>query len=68
MGRTRTYTLKLRTQCRTCGELHETTCSLGHNTLCKRQNVKKCQDYRRPSVLEAAVQLATVAGIDLATL
>lgn len=72
MGRTRVDAPKVKNQCLTCGEwngdLHNKTCNQGISVICRRQSKKKCPFYRRPSVFEAARNLAESAGINMSTI
>lgn len=65
MGKTRVDMPKIRNQCYGCGERRGLQCYLGYSVLCKRQSTKPCSHYRRPSLIEAARELAQAAGIDL---
>lgn len=38
---------------------------LGHNAYCYRKSQKKCGDYQKVSITQAAKELADVAGIDI---
>ncbi|MSS91283.1 hypothetical protein FYJ45_24520 [Eisenbergiella tayi] len=68
MGRARVDMPKLRNQCRTCGERKGAECSFGFSVMCRRQSTKPCFNYRKPSVIEAANELAHAAGIDINSL
>ena len=58
-------TRKIKEQCRTCGEFQKKRCRLGHNAYCYRKSQKKCGDYQKVSITQAAKELADVAGIDI---
>lgn len=64
MAQTRNVTLKVKEQCRVCGEYDGMKCKKGLKCLCFRNSKRKCAKYRKPSVIEAAKELSAVAGVD----
>lgn len=67
MAQVRRLTRKIKEQCRTCGKFQKKSCDLGHKAYCYRQSSKKCKDYQRVSITQAAKELAEAAGIDINT-
>lgn len=65
MAQIKKLTRKIKEQCRTCGEFQKKRCRLGHNAYCYRKSQKKCGDYQKVSITQAAKELADVAGIDI---
>lgn len=68
MGKTRIDMPKIRNQCFGCGERNGSECTLGLSVMCRRQTQNSCNYFRRPSVIEAAKELAQVAGIDIGSI
>lgn len=65
MGRTRKDTVKLKTECGTCGNYTAGQCKKGFNIYCRRRSRKKCAAFEKVSITEAAKELAAAAGVDL---
>lgn len=65
MGKTRIDARKIKQQCKACGEFNGRECKQGLNCYCQRERRKRCGKYRKPSVIEAANELAKAAGIDI---
>ena len=65
MAATRKDSLKIKNECKLCGEWdgkwqgeNKTICKKGKKVSCYRQKKKiTCPDYRKPSVIEAAKML-----------
>lgn len=68
MAQSRKITRKVKEQCRTCGAFQGKCCRLGHNAYCYRKSQKKCGDYQKVSITQAAKELADVTGIDISTM
>ena len=65
MGKTRIDAWKIKQQCKACGEFNGKECKQGLSCYCQRESRKSCGKYRKPSVIEAANELAKAAGIDI---
>ncbi|MCI6553938.1 MAG: hypothetical protein MR430_10470 [Lachnospiraceae bacterium] len=63
---------KVKEQCRTCGKFQEKRCRLGKmpiaTDIVTEKARKKCGDYQRVSITQAAKEPADAAGIDINTI
>lgn len=65
MAQSRKLTRKVKEQCRTCEKFQEKRCVIGHTTYCYEEIQRKCEDYQKVSITQAAKELADAAGIDI---